>query len=96
MDRVDGTIEKKKLLFNGFREGAMGDESEISTLLNIIFLYTIWQSRLSRKIPYFTTIEEHMLTIFDNCIRVSTRLTGIVETNASIVCRTWRFRHGCG
>ena len=68
----------------------------IALIQNIIFLYYIWQCRLARRLPNFLTIENNMLTIFDNVLTLSKHLSGIAEKSDFFICRAWRLRQGRG
>jgi hypothetical protein len=65
-------------------------------LFNIILCFNIWQCRLEKKIPSFSTIEESALTIFDGSLNLSLYLYEIAITSQSPLCRLWRHRSGRG
>jgi hypothetical protein len=87
---------KRKILFTGTADGDWSRDTEINSLLNMIFCCGIWFSKLGKKVPSFTTIEENMLTIFDSCLYISTSLAETATTSLSPICRLWRNRNGRG
>ncbi len=89
-------VSKRKILFTGTADGDWSRDTEINSLLNMIFCCGIWYCKLGKKVPSFTTIEENMLTIFDSCLYISTSLAEIATTSLSPICRLWRNRHGRG
>jgi hypothetical protein len=89
-------IERKKnFIFTGTTEG-WRPETVVAALQNIIFLYGIWQCKLNRKIPSFVTVENNMLTVFDNSVLLSQFLSELASTGVSPICRLWRHRTGRG
>jgi hypothetical protein len=89
-------VSKRKILFTGTADGDWSRDTEINSLLNMIFCCGIWYCKLGKKVPSFTTIEENMLTIFDSCLYISTSLAEAATTSLSPICRLWRNRHGRG
>jgi len=83
-------------MFTGSTTGTFMAESPVNILLNLIFFYKIWSNRLAKKIPFFTTIENDMLTIFDVSLNISTRIKNLAITGQSLTCRRWRQRSGRG
>jgi hypothetical protein len=61
---MNDNVRKKSFIFTGTTDG-WRPETVVTVLQNIIFLYGIWQCKLSRKIPRFATVENNMLTVFD-------------------------------
>jgi hypothetical protein len=89
-------VMKKYFLFTGTGDGEWTADMELNIISNMIFLYGIWLCKLQKKIPNFTTVEDSMLTIFDNCIKLSHRLTETAGVSVSPICRLWRLRHRRG
>jgi hypothetical protein len=89
-------VEKRNFLFTGTKDGSWNVEQFIVAVHNIIFYYGIWLAKLSRKIPSFVTIENNMLTIFDNTVSLSIYLTELSTNGNSSICRLWRHRNGRG
>jgi len=87
---------KKYFLFTGTTDGVWTADTELNLLFIIIFLYGIWLCRMQKKIPNFPTVEESVLTIFDNCVKLSTRLSESASVSFSPICRLWRLRHRRG
>jgi hypothetical protein len=88
--------EKRSFFFTGTADGSWSGEQMIICLHNIIFCYGIWISKLSRKIPSFSTIENNMLTVFDNTVSLSITLTELSTNGTSSISRLWRIRTGHG
>ncbi len=88
--------EKRSFFFTGTADGSWSGEQVIICLHNIIFCYGIWISKLSRKIPSFSTIENNMLTVFDNTVSLSITLTELSINGTSSISRLWRIRTGRG
>jgi len=89
-------VEKRNFLFTGTKDGSWSVEQFIVAVHNIIFYYGIWLAKLSRKTPSFATIENNMLTIFDNTVSLSIYLTELSTDGNSSICRLWRHRNGRG
>jgi hypothetical protein len=92
---MNDTVGKKRFIF----AGAAGDWREFSfvdAVQNIIFLYGIWQCKINRKVPNFTTVENNMLKIFDSSVQMSVYLSELAGTGTSFICRLWRHRSGRG
>ena len=95
-ENVD-TIEGKKLfVFTGSGTGEVTRDSSILALTSIIFCYLIWENKVRKKIPSFTTIENSMLTIFDTILSISKSLSGTALASTAFICRSWRARTGRG
>jgi len=88
--------EKRFFFFTGTADGSWSGEQVIIVLQNIIFCYGIWIAKLSRKIPSFSTIENNMLTVFDNTVSLSITLTELSTNGISPISRLWRIRTGRG
>ena len=88
--------EKKNFLFTGTKDRAWSLDAVIGSLFNIIMCFNIWQCKLEKKIPSFSTIEESALTIFDGSLNLSLYLSEIAITSKSPLCRLWRHRSGRG
>jgi hypothetical protein len=86
---------KKSFIFTG----AAGEWREfffVDMTQNIIFLFGLWQCKINRKVPNFTTVEHNMLTIFDSSLQMSTYLSELAGIGNSLICRLWRNRSGRG
>jgi hypothetical protein len=88
--------EKKNVLFTGTIDRVWSLDAVVGSLFNIILCFNIWQCRLEKKIPSFSTIEESALTIFDGSLNLSLYLSEIAITSQSPLCRLWRHRSGRG
>jgi exonuclease III len=88
--------EKINFFFPGTRSGEWTADAELNMLQNIVFIFGIWLCKLGNKIPSFPTVEGSMLTIFETCLNLSTRLRETASNSNSLVCRLWRDRQGRG
>jgi hypothetical protein len=92
---LNDMVAKKCFFFTG----AVGDWREfcfVDAIQNIIFLYGLWQCKVNRKVPNFTTVEHNMLTIFDSSLQMSTYLSELAGIGNTLICRLWRNRSGRG
>jgi hypothetical protein len=92
---LNDNVRRKNFIFTGTTDG-WRPETVVTVLQNIIFLYGIWQCKLSRKIPSFATVENSILTVFDNSVSMSRFLSELASTGISPICRLWRHRSGRG
>jgi hypothetical protein len=86
---------EKRFIFAG-TGGNWRESSFVDAVQNIIFLFGIWQCKINRKVPNFTTVENNMLTIFDSTVNMSVYLSEIAGSGTSSICRLWRHRSGRG
>jgi hypothetical protein len=92
---MNDTVGKKRFIFAG-TAGNWREFFFVDAVQNIIFLYGIWQCKINRKVPNFTTVENNMLTIFDSSVHMSVYLSELAGTGTSLICRLWRHRSGRG
>ncbi len=83
-------VAKKSFIFTGSTDGDWREYFFVDAVQNIIFLYGLWQCKIYRKVPNFTTVEHNMLTIFDSSLQMSTYLSELAGTGNSLICRLWR------
>jgi hypothetical protein len=92
---MNDAVGEKRFIFAG-TEGNWRESFFVDAVQNIIFLFGIWQCKINRKVPNFTTVENNMLTIFDSTVNMSVYLSEIAGSGTSSICRLWRHRSGRG
>ena len=66
----------------------------VDIITSVLFAHEIWQSKLLKKIPMFTTVEFNMRCKFDILIDASKKFKKKVINSDSLWCRHWRQING--
>jgi len=84
-------VEKMQCFFTGSTDEI---PHKVDLIVCVLFAHEIWQSKLLKKIPNFTTVEFNMRCKFDILIDISKKFKESVVNSDSLWCRHWRIVNG--
>ena len=77
----------RRFLFTGTCLRTTSKDTRVVLLSNMIFFFSIWQCKLGRRLPSYTTLENNLFLLLDNSLSLSTNLLNLALTSSSPVCR---------